>query len=820
MEKLHSSPAWRTLRDDFYKNGAAAPVLAGLSAAVDRVAMEAFEASLAPAYPNGLALLAVGGFGRRELFPYSDIDIVVLLDRESQTARLKEPLAEFVRRLWDAGLRLSHSVRTLAESLKLHDQNIELNISLLDRRFLGGDSSVYEKLESRFPAFLEKQRDSLTRSLCQQARVRYARYQDTLYHLEPDVKETPGGLRDLHAIHWLRLLHREITSELDSFKAAVAFLSSLRCFLHYQAQRDQNLLNFDAQEAVVEQPFTAEKTSALWMREYFRHARLIHREAQRSLNASEQSESSLLGQLRDWRSRLSNAEFTVSRERLFVRNPGLLQADPACIFRLFEFVARHGTPLAADTERRLEGCRDAFASHCAKPQPLWPAFSAILALPNVALALRGMHSTGLLEILLPEWNGIACLVVPDFYHRYTVDEHTLVAIEQLCNLYTRQNGAHAEFANLLSEIDTRAVLMFALLFHDAGKSPDQSNHLARSAALARQAGERLQTPASDLATAIFLIARHLDLSGTMNARDLTDPATAEMLAGRIGTLERLKMLTLLTYADISAVNPTAMTPWRLEQLWRAYDVTRRQLVRELETDRIQQLPQGLPETAEFIKGFPVRYLRTHSAADIEQHVHLRQLSRPTGVAVQLERLGSLYRLTVVARDLPFLFASLTGVLAVFGLNILKVEAFANDKGLILDTFVVSDPQRTLELNPSEVERLQDMLQKAALGKVDVQRLLRDRRRPPKPRRNIVQPRVEFDSEACQTATLVEIVAEDRPGLLYDFASIFSAAACNIDIVLIDTEGNKALDVFYVAYGGAKVPTELQAKLKNKLLEAC
>ncbi|MGH9665032.1 MAG: hypothetical protein ACRD9L_11465, partial [Bryobacteraceae bacterium] len=572
--------------------GSAAPVLAGLSAAVDGLALEAFHASLAPAYPESVALLAVGGFGRRELFPYSDIDIVILLDRESQTARLKEPLAEFVRLLWDAGLRLSHSVRTVAECLKLHEQNIELNISLLDRRFLGGDRSVYDKVEERLPAFVEKQRGPLCRSLCEQARTRYLRYQDTLYHLEPDVKETPGGVRDLHAIHWLSLLHNRTAAETESLPSAKAFLHSLRCFLHYRAQRDQNLLNFDAQDTIAEQPFTPVKVPALWMREYFRNARLIHREARRALNASEQSGGSLAGQLRDWRSRLSNAEFTVSRERVFVRNPGQLQAEPACIFRLFEFVARHGTPLAADTERRLENCRSVFAAYCEGPEGSWPAFAAILSLPNTALALRAMHNTGLLEVLLPEWDGISCLVVPDFYHRYTVDEHTLVAVEHLGALRGTQTGARGSFADLLSEIDLPAVLSFALMFHDTGKAAGREGHVRRSAELARQAGMRLQIPAPELETAVFLIERHVDLYGTMNARDLSDPATARMLAGRCGTIECLKMLTLIAYADVSAVNPGAMTPWRLEQLGRAYDVTRHQLVRELETGRIQQPPEG------------------------------------------------------------------------------------------------------------------------------------------------------------------------------------------------------------------------------------
>src|SRR5438552_3225566 len=239
----------------------------------------------------------------------------------------------------------------------------------------------------------------------------------------------------------------------------------------------------------------------------------------------------------------------------------------------------------------------------------------------------------------------------------------------------------------------------------------------------------------------------------MNSRDLQDPATARMLADRIGTIQRLKLLVVLTYADISAVHPGAMTSWRLEQLGQTYRVAHQELLRELETDRIQEVPAGLQELAVFITGFPVRYLRTHSVEEIRAHSQLRELSRPTGVAVQIEKLGEVYRLTIVARDSPFLFASLAGAISSFGLDIVKAEAFSNAKGLILDTFVFADPIRTLDLNPPEVERLEQTIQQVALGKLDIDRLLRGRPMPAKQKRPKVKPRVHFDSEACETATL-------------------------------------------------------------------
>jgi [protein-PII] uridylyltransferase len=820
VEKLQSRPAWGQIQQRFFVHGEAGPVLAGISELVEEVTLCALQTALAPVSSNGLAMLAVGGFGRRELFPDSDVDILILVERESETAGLKNPLSEFVRLLWDAGLRLSHSVRTINECAELHEQNIELSISLLDRRLLDGSSDLYAKLESKLGLFFDRQARVLNRHLCRMARTRHAKYQDTFYHLEPDIKESPGGLRDVHLIGWLKKLRNRNADLSGRLASPIQFLQSLRCFLHYQAGRDQNVLNFDAQEAIVKQPFFSFSEPAEFMREYFRNARVIYNEARRTLDLSEKSESSLVTQFRDWRSRLSNADFTVSNERVLLRNPAQLESDPAIILRLFEFVARHGIPLSAETERRLEENRDTFAKYCERQQPLWPSLRSILALPRAAMALRAMHNTGLVQAIFPEWKYIVCLVIPDYYHRYTVDEHTLITIEKIGELNGSKEPSLRRFAEIVSEIQDLALLRFALLFHDSGKGANTGDHAQRSVELARQAMQRIQMPADDRRSVEFLIKHHLDLSAVMNSRDLYDPSTARMLADRIGTLERLKLLTIMTYGDISAVNPAAMTPWRLEQLWQTYRVAHQELVRELETDRIQELPQDLPLPGEFIRGFPIRYLRTHTPEEIQTHIELEELSRPAGVAAKIDRLGGVYRATIVARDMSGLFASLAGGLSSFGMDIVKAEAFSNAGGLILDTFMFADPKRTLELNPQEMERLQYTLEQVALDKLDVRKLLDGRPAPSKQKRRSIQPRVHFDGQAGATTTLVEIVAEDRPGLLYDLASTFSSANCNIDVVLIDTEGHKAIDVFYVAFQGKELGSALEKTLEKQLLAVC
>jgi [protein-PII] uridylyltransferase len=607
------------------------------------------------------------------------------------------------------------------------------------------------------------------------------------------VKDAPGGLRDLGLIDWLARLHTEIEAPGDRLAEAGALLAAVRCFLHYHAGKDSNVLDFEAQEALAGRPFAG-------MRRYFRNAREIWNETRRALDLSERNHGSILENLRE-RARPATAEFTVSRERVLLRNPSHLENDPDLVFGLLEFIARHGEPPAPETERRLEAAGPAFAALCARPGPVWPKLKSILACPHASVALRALENTGLLPALFPEWASIEDLPLHQPDHRYTADEHTLAAIERVADLRAATDPARRRFADLLSEIDDATVLLFALLFQRLGPA---------DAAMAR-----FEMPPAERDAAAFLLERQRDLADAMSGRDLDDPATARLLAERTGTVERLKLLTVFTYA----ADPGEMSPWRLEQLWRVFSVTQHELTRELETDRIGQAPAGISGPAEFLQGFPTRYLRARPQAEIEAHLRLYELSRPTGAAVQLDQTEGAYKLTIVARDRPYLFASFAGAITSFGLDILKAEAFANSRGVILDTFVFADPKRMLQLNPSEVERLRDLIQRVALGKTDARRLMRNPPQPD-PRKRTASPQVQFDSEACETATLVEIVTEDRPGLLYSLATVFSSNACNIDVVLIDTKGRRAIDVFYVAHEGRKLPSEVQERLREKLLAAC
>jgi [protein-PII] uridylyltransferase len=757
--------------------------LAARTAEVDRQVLAAFKEFLEPHVPSGFALVAVGGYGRRELFLHSDVDLLFLIESDKAIPP-KAAITGFLQTLWDTKLQPSHSLHTLAECGAEHEGNTEFTISLLDHRLLIGDLGLYKQMEQRFAQFRQRRGSAIAQQLANLAASRRAKYHKTIYHLEPNIKDTPGGLRDLQTTRWLHQLDPH--GNLPDFTTAFNFLAAIRQRLHEASGRDQNTLTFDAQENLSEHP-------ASLMREYFRHARVVDQATRIAMESSAEKGNGLLGRFHEWRSRLSTADYTVSKDRVLLRGH-----KPPSDLSLFEFVARHGLRLAPDTIERMQG----FA-----PDATWANWKRLLNLPKASTGLRAMQESGVMTRALPEWSNIECLVSRDFYHRYTVDEHTLVALENL------ESISDGRFADLLNGMGELALVRFALILHDIGKGSGR-DHSTVGEEIAHAVMGRLGAPQEEIDTVAYLVRYHLALSSVMSTRDLFDGSTARALADSIGTVERLKMLTVLTYADISAVNPQAMSPWRLEQLWQAYVCAHEEFTRELATERIHDATDTTPERARFLEGLPTRYLRTHTAAEVDGHFQLAQQldSRPVALEIQHDR--SVYRLTLLTKDRPRLFTSVAGAISSFGLDIVKAA------GVVLDSFVFTDPHRSLELNSSEVDRLRGIVRKVVEGREDVERLLRGRVKPLLSSRAKIKPRVSFKEDDSINATLVEISAEDRPGLLHDLSAAISSAGCNIEVVMIDTEAHRARDVFYVTYQGAKLDDAAEQKLQAQLLAAC
>ena len=799
------------------------------------------------AKPANFTLVATGGFGRGWLFPYSDIDILFLFaDRESEQA-YKDPVRRFSQELWDLRLKLSPASRVLSECDRYDPNNTEFTISLLDCRYLAGDRDLFRRLHDKLiPKLVMRESKALLQGIAEVTRERHSKHGMTLYHLEPNLKEAPGGLRDVNVANWLALisaidklhdwpdassLRAPVRKQLES---ALDFLMSTRCFLHFRHGRDDNTLSWEAQDEAAARKIgaadTEELSAADWMRIYFSHARAVQRTVTQLLEEIPEAWSALYRQVQSWRSRLTTSDFSVVDGLVFLQQPSALQ-DPEVLLRLFHFMAVHGLKLSATTEYRIEQALPALASMPPRGAELWLYLQETLLQPYAADALRAMQSLRLLTLLLPEMKLIDSLVVRDFYHRFTVDEHSFLAIESLHRLKQSQSDWDKRYAALLGELEDPELLYLALLLHDTGKGVPNGNHVDASLEIANRAMDRLDVDPKERAEVLFLIASHLELSATLR-RDIFDPATVAAFADKMGTPERLKMLCLLTYADIKAVNPEALTPWKAENVWQLYMAADNYLNRsadqrvhtEANDEKLARLRSLAPVTGSkfkaFLEGFPQRYLLVHTAEEVMRHMQMADELARDPVLVELKRGRHWYDLTLVTRDRPFLFSTLSGVLAAWGMNIVKANAFSNAAGTVVDTFHFTDRFRTLELNLSEWARFKNSVISVMLGEADLEKMLRDRQRSEKGTiaKVKVETKIEFDDSSSATTTLVQVIAQDRPRLLHRIASCLSDQECNIEIALIDTEGQMAIDTFYLTSNGKKLRPEHQKKVEKVLLD--
>jgi len=796
--------------------------------------------------PANFTLVATGGFGRGWLFPFSDIDLLFLFnDRDAEQA-FKDPVRRFSQELWDLRLKLSPASRMLSECERYDPNNTEFTISLLDCRYLAGDRDLFRKLHDKvIPKLIMKESKILLQGLAEVTRERHSKYGMTLYHLEPNLKDAPGGLRDCNVASWLALisamdklrdwpeassLRPPVRKQLD---AALDFLMSARCFLHFRHGRDDNALSWEAQDEAAARkigaPGAEELSAADWMRIYFGHARSVQRTVTQLLEEIPDAWSALYRQVQSWRSRLTTADFSVVDGLIFLQQPSALQ-DPEVLLRLFHFMAHHGLKLSATTEYRIEQALPALAATPPRGAELWLYLQETLLQPYAADALRAMHSLRLLTLLLPELKVIDSLVVRDFYHRFTVDEHSFLAIESLHRLKQSQSEWDKRYGELLGELEDPELLYLALLLHDTGKGVPNGNHVQTSLDIANQAMDRLDVDPKERAEVVFLIGNHLELSATLR-RDIFDPGTVAAFAEKVGTPERLKMLALLTYADIKAVNPEALTPWKAENVWQLYMAADNYLNRsadqrvhtEVNDEKLARLRSLAPVTGSkfkaFLEGFPQRYLLVHTAEEVMRHMQMAEELGNDPVLVDLKRGRHWYDLTLVTKDRPFLFATLSGVLAAWGMNIVKANAFSNAAGVVVDTFHFTDRFRTLELNLSEWARFKNSVVSVMLGEADLEKMLRDRQRSEKGviAKVKVETKIEFDDSSSATTTLVQVIAQDRPRLLHRIASCLSDQKCNIEIALIDTEGQMAIDTFYLTSGGGKLKPEHQKQVEKALV---
>ncbi len=828
-----------------------------------------------PKLKSGVALLAVGGYGRGQLFPHSDLDLLYLLDGSRPEIELKDSIRKINQEIWDCGIRASPSNRLLSECGSLIPGNPEFTLSLLDHRFLAGDRKLYDKLANQtLPKLLASEHRTLITRLIEITLERHAKYANTLFHLETNVKDCPGGLRDVHVCGWLTTLytiaaqtqkHARPTAHPASFvefQQATEFLSTVRCFLHYSHGRDDNTLYWASQDAAAEAGLglgntgTRKIDAAVWMRSFFRNARTIHRRTMQLLEEAPRVKgSSFYDQLRRRNKRVQAKGFHVEHGHVIFdalasspnsRTPEPAH-DPEIVLNLFEAIAKNGCKLSSEAEDRLEPALPVLAADLEEGPALWNHFRNILKAPYAGEALRAMHALGILELIVPEFLGIDALVIRDAYHRYTVDEHTFVVIDTLHALRTptetlptgRPNPLaqwQHRFGGLLADLPHPELLFLAALMHDAGKGRDTPDHSKESARMAKNLFARMEFDPYESGIVKHLIVNHLAMSNALR-RDIFDMETLRVFAEQVETPEQLRMLTLLTYADISAVHPDALTPWKAENLWNLYIAASNYLDRSVDDDRIRSranteliarvttlAPAKSKEIRAYLQGFPQRYLRTRTPEQVLAHFEMAQkLPESTdsyAVELALNHALPVSEITLIARDRSRLFATMAGGLAAWGMDIVNADAFSIGAGIVVDSFSFIDRFRTLEMNPTEHKRFLKSMKDALTGVESIEVLLSTRTRPKRKTPKVaVETQITFDHDASSHSTLLQVVAQDVPGLLRAISLTVADHNCNIEVALIDTEGEMAIDGFYLTRAAEKLDATRANQLREALIVA-
>ena len=779
----------------------------------------------APSASQAVGVWALGGYGRRELCLHSDIDLLVVFAGEIGPAA-ERFLQGFLNPLWDLGLTVGHHVREVGDSVGLDGDNAEFLLALTDARPIAGDTSLLEQ-------FLEKTDATATAThTLEQLRAliteRHARFNGTLFQLEPDLKEAPGGLRDLFgAMTITKLTDPALLKQGGAGARALAdaedFLLRVRSTLHLQLGRQHNVLSHELQERVAESlrypaPTPRQRVEQL-MSDYVRHARAIDRSLRWALRAAPIPVGPNLV-------RAGEGVRFVDVRRAADRPETWLAAFQAAI--------DCGCAVSDETLTWLEKHAERFDPKDFFPQPRHRAdlLRFLRPRPGLYARLSEMHDVGLLGQMFPEFRAINCRVVRDFYHKYTVDEHTLLTIRNLEELTTPVHE-HQLLSGLLSEVEQPELLVLALLFHDVGKWRDD-DHVSESSRMAKRMSARLGLDEDARATIEFLIEQHLSMSHVAFRRDTEDPEIVKRFAALVGGEERLKMLCLMTVVDVAAVGRETLTPWKEGLLWGLFVDAYNHLTHAYGDEVIDRgeaalakVIDGRPadldatEIEAFLEGLPRRYLQLFSHDAVYQHIrHARDL-RSGAIQAWIERKGVEWELTVLTRNQPFLFSNISGVLSSFGVDILRGYAFTKSDGLVVDMFHFIDQERFLELNEGGDAQLLSVLEDVISGRVDLAERLRRREEGAfRQRLPGAPPVVSCDNESSRRYTIVEIFADNELGLLYRMSRAMSESWCDVDLVFIATEGRRAIDVFYLTRNSEKLTppqySELIANLQGVL----
>ncbi len=792
------------------------------TAGTDRLVKEIFQ-SVDP--DADVALMATGGYGRGEMAPFSDVD-VMFFARDRRDTKASEKV---LYKLWDTGLDISHSFRTPRECIEEATKDVRTRTALLEARFVAGSSKIYEMFRKEvYPEVAQRRQKEFVRDKLREMEKRHLDSGDSVYLLEPHIKEGEGGLRDIHTAYWLSKVALRAGSmqdfsgllgsnEYKRFLSAYDFLLRARFALHVESGRKNDVLSFEYHKAVAGLLGFSDsrkfRGAERMLRYYYLKSRLV-RELARKIVVK--CSKTYVNVFRDLLVRKVTEDFSISGGRIIVTSRDLFRSNPDKMMEAMYLFSNIGKRFSEATKEMIGANLLRIGRRTRSSPAAVQHFLSVFRGQRVYETLREMNDSGVLGRFIPEFGALRCLVVHEPYHMYTVDEHTLMAIRNLEALrstkYKSLEDLH-EIFNSLERVDT---LFLALLFHDIGKAAGR-HHEEEGYKRLKNILARFNFDVRKRQRIEFLVRNHILMSTIALRRETTDREVIAAFADAVADAENLKAIYLITYADMSAVNPEFWTAWKAYLLRELFSNTLRYLsgIREDRNGYIRDLQGLLPGCGrdvlvDFIRQMPERYRLSTTKERVIEDFKLAKKAHAEGFAMRIESgADGVAELSVSAPDRQGLFSSIVGFLSSRGLNIVGGRIFTGATGIVIDRISVSNLREIWwEGLATDLERgLREIL-------VEGRPLAVARRE-----RTAGSPFdvfIELDNEGSEEFTLIEIFSPDRLGLLYDISDVMYRNGINIVSARINTEAGLAQDIFYIQWKEAKIDFMSAERLLSEL----
>ncbi|WP_136657582.1 [protein-PII] uridylyltransferase [Nitratireductor sp. XY-223] len=838
----------RTIAEMLREDGSGLDCARRLSLLQDEVIRALFSYATTHAYPvlnpstsEHLALAAVGGYGRGTLAPGSDIDLLIILPYKATP--WTEQVVEYVLyMLWDMGFKVGHATRNIDECIRLSQSDMTIRTALLDARFICGAKQLYEGMEKRYDA--EVVRNSARAFIAAKLAERDVRHQkagDTRYLVEPNVKEGKGGLRDLQTLFWLvKYYYRVRTSrdlvklgvlsrrEAKRFEKSADFLWAVRCHMHFLTGKAEERLSFDIQREIAADLGYHDHPGLSAVERFMKHYFLVAKDVgdlTRILCAALEDEQAkeAPGFSRVFR-RLANRprkvpgtlEFLQDHGRITIVDLDVFRRDPVNIIRLFHLADIHDLEFHPDALKLATRSLSLINAELRRNEEANRLFLSILtSRRRPALILRRMNEAGVLGRFIPEFGRIVSMMQFSMYHHYTVDEHLLRAVEVLSRIEQGlEEEAHPLAVSILPDIEDREVLYVALLLHDIAKGRPE-DHSVAGAEVARKLCPRFGFTPEQTDTVAWLVREHLAMSMIAQSRDLHDRKTIEDFAETVQSLDRLRLLLVLTVCDIRAVGPGVWNGWKGQLLRTLYGETELMLSggfsavsgRERAEEARALLGEALSgwpddEREDYLKLHYIPYLLTVELDDQVRHAEFicrtSKAGKPLATMVRTHSFHAITEITVFAPDHPRLLSIVTGACAAAGANIADAQVYTTADGRALDTILINRAFDEDEDELRRAERIGAMIEAVLAGQKHLPEVIAHRTKTRRKSRPFtVTPKVSVNNNLSNFFTVIELEGLDRTGLLSEITEVLSDLSLDIASAHITTFGEKVIDTFYV-----------------------